>query len=72
MLRVQKYQEIETRVTLGHNDFGSWMVKIWQDNVTQMSRFSSGLQAKFGLLPFLQTELRLALSKFSSELSHTI
>ena len=64
MLRVQKYQEIETHVTLGNDNFGWWMMTIWQVNVTQMSHFSSCLEAKFGLLPFLKTALHLAIYKF--------
>ena len=72
MLRVQEYQEIETPVTLGNDDFGWWMMTIWQANVTQMSRFSSCLEAKFGLLPFLKTVLHLAIYKFVSELKHVI
>ena len=64
MLRVQKYQEIETYVTLGNDDFGWWMMTIWQVNVMQMSHFSSCLEAKFGLLPFLKTALHLTIYKF--------
>ena len=72
MLRVQEYQEIETHVMLGNDDFGWWMMTIWQVNVTQMSHFSSCLEAKFGLLPFLNTALHLTIYKFVSDLKHVI
>ena len=48
------------------------MMTIWQVNVTQMSHFSSRLEAKFGLLPFLKTALHLAIYKFVSDLKHVI
>ena len=62
MLRVQGYQEIEINVMLGNDDFGWWMMTIWQANVMQMTHFSSCLEVKFGLLPFLKTVLHLSLS----------
>jgi len=39
ILRVQKYQEFETVVTLGDNEFGWEMMTVWLANVTQMSCF---------------------------------
>ena len=39
VLRVQKFQDIETVVTLGHIDFGGDMMAVWRANVMQMSRF---------------------------------
>ena len=64
VLRVQKYQEIETCVMLGNNDFSWWMMAILQANFTLMSHFSSCLEVKFGLLPFLRTVLHHTIYKF--------
>jgi len=54
VLRVQNFQDIETVVTLGHNDFGGDMMAVWQANVTL-------LHAKFGVLPSLPTAPHLSL-----------
>ena len=68
----RKYQETETHVMLGNNDFDWWMMTIWQVNVMKMSHFSSCLEAKFGLLPLLKTALHLAIYKLVFKLEHVI
>jgi hypothetical protein len=58
MLRVQKYQEIETVVTLCHDDFwlrdDNSLVRECHVNVTL-------LRVKFGILPSLLIALNLSL-----------